>query len=149
MTYEKMPKFDKEEVFCQVLHLPRAVYMHACGARFDDNRPSRDRPTSRDIYLQLLQDGLSRFEKNVIDLPANKVSFFTTPVWHNKGLTVSIQVPKEIQARAISAMGKFREVHGDVIPYMLDFYTSLMEYEINEGVKELPPHLYKQYKKRI
>lgn len=134
--YEKMPKFDKGTVFNQVLHLPKSVYLHACEVRFDDTRLPRDRPNSRDIYLRLLYDGLSRFEKNIIDLPAAKVGFFTSPMWHNKGLTVSIQIPKELQARAISAMGKFREVHGYAIPFLLDFYTSLMEYEIHEVINQ-------------
>lgn len=147
MTYEKMPKFDKGTVFNQVLHLPKPVYLHACGVRFDDTRTPRERVTSRDIYLRLLQDGLTRFEKNVIDLPSHKVSFFTNQTWHNKGLTVSIQIPKEIQARAISAMGKFREVHGDIIPYLLDFYTSLMEYEISEQIKLTVLQAVKQRKK--
>lgn len=136
MTYEKMPKFDKGMVFNQVLHLPKSVYLHSCEARFDDTRLPRDRPNSRDIYLRLLYDGLARFEKTVIDFTADKVSFFTSPLWHNKGLTVSIQIPKVLQARAISAMGKFREVHGDDIPFLLDFYTSLMEYEIHEIINQ-------------
>lgn len=130
MQHEKVVLTPGEKVFKQTLFIPWPVYRYAAYVRFHDTRKRTLRPTSTDIYYSLLITGLEFLESHkgqewlTCDSDAH---ILTDQSDHNKGMSCMVDIPESVQNRAINLMASLNDIEGVHIPFLLDFYVSLMK----------------------
>lgn len=130
MQYEKVKLTPGEKVYKQTLFIPWTVYRYAAYIRFHDTRKRALRPTSTDIYYTLLIAGLEFLESSkgpewvACDAAAHLLNDQSD---HNKGMSCMLDIPESVQSRAINLMASLNEIEGVHIPFLLDFYVTLMK----------------------
>lgn len=126
MQIDKFIIPEGTKVVTQTIFIPEGLHTFAAQMKFRDRkRRLGERITSKDVYLCLLSHGLEIVEQGRLG-PAD-LDILCDLSEHNQGVGCNMAIPAQIQERAVVLMAELNKIEGVHIPFLLDFFISLMK----------------------